>query len=163
MKVSKLNIFRGFRSLLHKYLIVYDAWILEYFLSQNLSKLHECQCVQILCKFDNQYEALFCVLHVARAPVIGTNHRFLLAQPKLSDHCPYLETKSQTNPSPVFSSAPGLWPSAKLYISLCHCVGDWVTRWVRKLKISVNIDARTLKFGMEHPWTHWLRFRKNQF
>ena len=23
---------------------------------------------------------------------------------------------------------------------------------VTKLKISVNIDARTLKFGMEHPW-----------
>ena len=92
----------------------------------------------------------------------GTNHRFLSAQPKLSDHCPYLETKSQTNPSPVFSSAPSLWPSAELYISLRHCVGDWVTRWVRKLKISVNIDARTLKFGMKHPRAHWLRLRKNQ-
>ena len=66
-----------------------------------------------------------------------------------------------------FSSVPGLWPGAELYISLHHTltdwVGEWVSRWVRKLKISVNIDARTLKFGMEHPWAHWLRFRKIQF
>ena len=32
-----------------------------------------------------------------------------------------------------------------------------------KLKISVNIDARNLKFGMEHPWANWLGFMKNQF
>ena len=32
----------------------------------------------------------------------------------------------------------------------------------RKLEISVNIDARTLKFCMRHPWTHSLRFRENQ-
>ena len=32
----------------------------------------------------------------------------------------------------------------------------------RKFKISVNIDARTLKFCMRHPQTHSLRFRENQ-
>ena len=31
----------------------------------------------------------------------------------------------------------------------------------RKLEISVNIDARTLKFCMNHPWTQSLRFREN--
>ena len=31
-----------------------------------------------------------------------------------------------------------------------------------KLEISVNIDARTLKFGMKHPWTQSLRYRENQ-
>ena len=46
---------------------------------------------------------------------------------------------------------------------LSDSVTDWLSDWVIKLKISVNIDARTLKFGMEHPWAHWLRFRKNQF
>ena len=45
---------------------------------------------------------------------------------------------------------------------VCHWVSQKVEN-VRKLKISVNIDARTLKFGMEHPWAHWLWFRKNQF
>ena len=34
---------------------------------------------------------------------------------------------------------------------------------VRKLEISVNIDASSLKFGMEHPLVHQLRFRKSQF
>ena len=67
----------------------------------------------------------------------------------------------------IFSCAPGLWPSAQLYISLRHWLSDsvteWLSDWVRKLKISVNIDARTLKFGMEHLWAHWLRFRENQF
>ena len=46
---------------------------------------------------------------------------------------------------------------------VCHWLSHLLTYWVTKLKISVNIDARTLKFGMEHPWAHWLRFRKNQF
>ena len=32
----------------------------------------------------------------------------------------------------------------------------------RKLEKSVNIDARTLKFCMNHPWTQSLRFRENQ-
>ena len=32
-----------------------------------------------------------------------------------------------------------------------------------KLKISVNKDARNLKFSLEHPWAGWLRFMKNQF
>ena len=32
----------------------------------------------------------------------------------------------------------------------------------RKLEISVNIDARTLKFCIRHPWTHSLRFGENQ-
>ena len=45
-----------------------------------------------------------------------------------------------------------------LSVSLCPCVP--VSS--RKLEISVNIDARTLKFCMRHPWTHSLRFRENQ-
>ena len=60
--------------------------------------------------------------------------------------------------------------SGQVHIStswVCHwvadCLTDCLTAWVTKLKISVNIDARTLKFGMEHPWAHWLRFRKIQF
>ena len=32
----------------------------------------------------------------------------------------------------------------------------------RDLKMYVNIDTRTLKFGMEHPWTQSIRLRKNQ-
>ena len=28
---------------------------------------------------------------------------------------------------------------------------------------SVNMVAKTLKFGIEHPWAHWLRLRKIQF
>ena len=28
--------------------------------------------------------------------------------------------------------------------------------------LTVNVDARTLKFGMKHPWTQSLRFRKNK-
>ena len=38
----------------------------------------------------------------------------------------------------------------------------FLTHSGRKLKISVNIDARTLKFCMRHPWTQSLRFRENQ-
>ena len=45
---------------------------------------------------------------------------------------------------------------------VCHWVSQKVEN-VRKLKISVNIDARTLEFGMEHPWANLLWFRKNQF
>ena len=47
--------------------------------------------------------------------------------------------------------------------SVTHGVTESLSHSVRKLKISVNIDARTLKFGMEHPWAYWLKFRKNQF
>ena len=28
--------------------------------------------------------------------------------------------------------------------------------------LTVNVDARSLKFGMKHPWTQSLRFRENQ-
>ena len=70
----------------------------------------------------------------------------------------------------IFSCAPGLWPEAQIYISLRHwvtqlltdSVTDWLSDSVRKLKISVNIDARNLKFGKEHPWAHWVRFRNDQ-
>ena len=48
-------------------------------------------------------------------------------------------------------------------MSLSTLLTEWVTYWVTKLKISVNIDARTLKFGMEYPWAYWLLFKKNQF
>ena len=65
------------------------------------------------------------------------------------------------------SSSRFCWSLTQHYITLCHLLSEWVTDWVseyvRKLKISVIIYARTLKFGMEHPWAHWLRFRKNQF
>ena len=46
---------------------------------------------------------------------------------------------------------------------LCHLLSALLSYWVTKLKISVNLDARTLKFGIEHPWAHWSKFRKNQF
>ena len=73
----------------------------------------------------------------------------------------------QNDSSNIFSCAPGLWPGAQHYITLCHLLSEWVTDWVseyvRKLKISVYIDARTLTFGIKLPWIHWLRFRKNQF
>ena len=60
-----------------------------------------------------------------------------------------------------FSSAFALWS--------LHWLTDWLTDWPtdfltdsgRKLEKSLNFDARTLKFGMKHPWTHSLRFRKN--
>ena len=49
----------------------------------------------------------------------------------------------------IISCVPGLWPVAQLYI-----LDMSLTESVRKMKISFNIDARTLKFGMEHPWAH---------
>ena len=68
----------------------------------------------------------------------------------------------------LFLACP--WPLARctaLHLTpslsewLIYWVIDLLKDWVRKLKISVNIDARTLKFGIEHPWAHWLWFRKN--
>ena len=44
--------------------------------------------------------------------------------------------------------ASGLVHSYIFGMSLTECLTDSV----KKLKISVNIDAKTLKFGMEHPW-----------
>ena len=67
--------------------------------------------------------------------------------------------------SPLISSAFALWANAELYIlgpSLTPCVPPSLCPSGRKLEISVNIDARTLKFCMSHPWTKSLRFRKNQ-
>ena len=52
----------------------------------------------------------------------------------------------------VFSSAFALWANRELYIlgpslTVCLCPSG------RKLEISVNNDARTLKFCIQHPWT----------
>ena len=63
--------------------------------------------------------------------------------------------------SPLISSAFALWANAELYI-----LGPSLTYFLpysgRKLEISVNIDARTLKFCMNHPWTQSLRFGENR-
>merc|ERR1712112_653635 len=71
--------------------------------------------------------------------------------------------------SPLISSAFALWANAELYIlgpsltvSLCPSLPPSLCPSGRKLEISVNIDERTLKFCMSHPWTKSLRFRKNQ-
>ena len=67
--------------------------------------------------------------------------------------------------TPFFSSAFALWANAELYIlgpSLTPFLPSFLPFSGRKLKISVNIDARTLKFCMSHPWTQSLRFRENQ-
>ena len=68
--------------------------------------------------------------------------------------------------SPLISSAFALWAIAELYIlvpSLTPSLPPSLPVSERKLKISVIIDARTLKFCMKHPWTQLLRFKKNQF
>merc|ERR1712081_165229 len=69
----------------------------------------------------------------------------------------------------IFSSAFALWANAELYIlvpSLTPFLSSFLPFFLpfsgRKLEISVNIDARTLKFCMRHPWTHSLRFGENQ-
>ena len=66
-------------------------------------------------------------------------------------------------------SAFALWANAELYIlgpsltpSLSPFLPFSLPHSGRKLKISANIDARTLKFCMRHPWTHSLRFGENQ-
>ena len=58
---------------------------------------------------------------------------------------------------PFFSCARGLWPGAELYI-----LGMSLNHLLTELKISVNIYARTLKFGMQHPCMQSLRFRRNK-
>ena len=67
--------------------------------------------------------------------------------------------------SPIISSAFALWANAELYIlvpSLTNLLTYFLSPSGRKLEKSVNIDARTLKFCMSHPWTQSLRFRENQ-
>ena len=67
--------------------------------------------------------------------------------------------------SPLISSAFALWANAELYIlvlSLTPSLSVSLPVSGRNLEISVNIDARTLKFCMRHPWTHSFRFRGNQ-
>ena len=67
--------------------------------------------------------------------------------------------------SPLISSAFALWANAELYIlgpSLTFFLSFFLPHSGRKLEKSVNIDARTLKFYMSHPWTQSLRFRENQ-
>ena len=71
--------------------------------------------------------------------------------------------------SPVISSAFALWANAELYILvpsltylLTPSLSPFLSHSGRKLEKSVNIDARTLKFCMSHPWTQSLRFRENQ-
>ena len=58
------------------------------------------------------------------------------------------------------------WPLVRCRaLHLTLSLTEWVTEWVTqsKLKISTNIDARTLKFGMKHPFTQSLIFRWNQW
>ena len=65
----------------------------------------------------------------------------------------------------IFSSAFALWANAELYIlvpSLTDLLTDLLTDSGRKLEKSLNFDARTLKFCMNHPWMQSLRFRENQ-
>ena len=69
----------------------------------------------------------------------------------------------------IFSSAFALWANAELYtlvLSLTVCLSGWLSVSLppsgRKLEITVNIDARTMKFCMRHHWTQSLRFRENQ-
>ena len=93
---------------------------------------------------------------------------------------------------PVFSSTFALWENAELYImgpsltyslfwlglcpfgkcralhlgSFTYLLPFFLSSFLpfsrRKLKKSVNVDARTLQFCMSHPWTQSLRFRENQ-
>ena len=67
--------------------------------------------------------------------------------------------------SPLISSAFALWAIAELYIlgpSLTYSLSFSLPFSRGKLEISVNINARTLKLCMRHPWTQSLRFRENQ-
>merc|ERR1712112_24254 len=71
--------------------------------------------------------------------------------------------------SPLISSAFALWANAELYILvpsltpfLSFSLSFFLPFSGRKLEISVNIDARTLKFCMRYPWTKSLRFGENQ-
>ena len=60
----------------------------------------------------------------------------------------------------VHSSTSGVCHSLTAWLT--DCLTAWLTAWVRKLKISVNINARYLNFGMSHPLAYWIRLRKNQ-
>ena len=68
--------------------------------------------------------------------------------------------------SPIISSAFALWPMQSSTSWSFHLLTYLLTNSLpfskRKLEKSVNIDARTLKFCMNHPWTQSLRFRENQ-
>ena len=67
------------------------------------------------------------------------------------DQC-VIPTSSSSGPEPL----KGLWPGAQLHIlgmSLSECLSNRV----RKLKISVNMVARTMKLDIEHPWAHWVK------
>ena len=69
-----------------------------------------------------------------------------------------------------FGSAFALWAKAELYLFSLHFLPELFTTSLpyslspsgRKLEISVNIVARTLKFYIEYPWTESVRFRTNQ-
>ena len=56
----------------------------------------------------------------------------------------------------IISSAPGFWPGENFNISLSHSqsevITEGVTYQVIKLKTSVNVDTRKLKFGTKDPW-----------
>ena len=97
-------------------------------------------------------------------------HFVLTNIPVLDPPLPFGKMQSSTSwvlhlLTPFFSSAFALWANAELYIlgpSLTPFLPSFLPFSGRKLKISVNIDARTLKFCMSHPWTKSLRFRENQ-
>ena len=48
----------------------------------------------------------------------------------------------------LISCAPGLWPGAQLYISLCHWFTDLLSEWFTDLQGTPS----NVKFGMEHLW-----------
>ena len=74
-------------------------------------------------------------------------------------------------PPIIFSSAFALWANLELYIlgpSLTYFLSfslSFLSPFFspkESWKKHFNIDARTLKFCMGHPWTQSLRFRENQ-
>ena len=65
---------------------------------------------------------------------------------------------SPTATSPIISSVFSLWANVELYIFIPSLTNLLTSPFFlhssgRKLEKSVNIDARTLKFGMQPPWT----------
>ena len=65
--------------------------------------------------------------------------------------------------SPIISSAFALWANAELY-KLVHSLTNLLCGppCGKKLEISINIDARTLKFGRNPPCTQPFRFREKK-
>ena len=65
--------------------------------------------------------------------------------------------------SPLISSAFALWANAELY-KLVHSLTNLLCGppCGKKLEISINIVARTLKFGRNPPCTQPFRFRKKK-